>query len=299
MSTATAPRLDVPVVPLADPEPRTLRRRARRLPLSGMIALAVILAIALASILAPLLTGSSPVIGDIAQRLLPLGSPGHPLGTDGQGRDIVTRLLYGGQLSLLSGLVPVLVAGTIGTILGVIAGLAGPKTGGVVMRGLDVVYAFPAVLLAIGIAASLGPSVANAILALSVVLIPSVARVTETEVKRLRSADFMEAARASGASWLRIAVRHVVPNILPAVIVYCTALVGLSIVFAAGLSFLGLGIAPPTPEWGAMVSELQPNLFTQPTLILAPALAILVVSIAFNVLGDALQSYFDIKGTVR
>nr|BFE59450.1 ABC transporter permease [Dactylosporangium thailandense] len=289
--------LTLPESPADTPTGR--RRRRRRLSIAGAAAVTIIALVAAAAVLAPWLTPYSPTAGDITKRLLPLGSPGHLFGTDGQGRDILTRLLFGGRLSLLAGVVPVAVAGVLGLVLGVVAGQAGPHVNAVIMRALDVFYAFPAVLLAIAIAAALGPGIANAVIALAVVLVPSVARVTETEVKRLRSADFMEAARASGASRVRIAVVHVLPNVLPAVLVYCTALVGLSIVFAAGLSFLGLGVAPPVAEWGAMVSELQSLLFVQPALLLVPALAILIVSIAFNVLGDALRELLDVRGAVR
>jgi peptide/nickel transport system permease protein len=196
---------------------------------------------------------------------------------------------------LLAGLVPVLISGLIGTTLGVVAGLGRRVVQGGIMRTLDVLYAFPAVLLAIAIAAALGSGISNAIIALSVVLIPPIARVAETEVVRMRSADFMEASRASGAKWRSIAVRQVLPNIAPTMIVYCTALVGLAIVYAAGLSFLGLGIAPPHAEWGQMLNDLRQNLYDQPTLSLIPAAVIFLTSAAFNVLGDGLRDVLDVQ----
>jgi peptide/nickel transport system permease protein len=276
---------------------RTLRRTdsRRRLPLSAKIAGAVILVIVLAAVLAPLLTSADPAKGELGQRLQEIGSDGHLLGTDGQGRDILARLLYGARPSLMAGLIPVAVAGTIGTLLGLLAGLGTKLTQGAVMRTLDVFYAFPAVLLAIAIAAALGSGISNSIIALSVILVPPIARVAESETARLRGADFMEAARASGARHASIAFRQVLPNIAPAVVVYCTALIGLSIVYSAGLSFLGLGIAPPAAEWGLMISDLQQYTFTQPTLLLVPAIAILTASVAFNVLGDGLRNYLNVR----
>jgi peptide/nickel transport system permease protein len=151
------------------------------------------------------------------------------------------------------------------------------------------------VLLAIAIAAALGPGVTNAIAALSVVLIPPIARVAETEVARIRTADFMEAARASGATSVSIAVRQVLPNIAPPVVVYCTALMGLAMVYAGGLSFLGLGIAPPAAEWGLILNDLRQNLFETPDLALIPAIVILITSVGFNVLGDGLRDLLDVR----
>jgi peptide/nickel transport system permease protein len=267
----------------------------RRLPLSAKVAAVIILLIVLAAIFAPFLTTYSPTRGALTDRLKPIGSPDHFLGTDGQGRDILTRVLYGARPSLMTGLIPVAISGTIGTALGVIAGMGSKLTRAAIMRTLDVFYAFPAVLLAIAIAAALGSGISNSIIALSVILIPPVARVAESETERLRSADFIEAARASGARKSSISIRQVLPNIAPSVVVYCTALIGLSIVYAAGLSFLGLGISPPAAEWGLMISDLQQFIFNQPTLLLVPAMAILVASVAFNVLGDGLRDYLNVR----
>jgi peptide/nickel transport system permease protein len=193
----------------------------------------------------------------------------------------------------LEGIVPVAIAGTIGTVLGMVASLGGRRMHTLIMRTLDVFYSFPAVLLAIALAAALGAGVVSDIVALSIVLIAPIARVAETEVSRLRSSDFMEAAKASGASWPSIAGRQVLPNIAPTLLVYCTALIGLAIVFAGGLSFLGLGIAPPQAEWGSMLNDLNQDLYNAPVLTLIPALMIFVTSIAFNILGDGLRDLLD------
>jgi peptide/nickel transport system permease protein len=274
---------------------RNRRTALSRLPWPSRIAGLLILLIALAAILAPIVAPDAPNDGDIANRLVGFGVDGHLLGTDGQGRDILSRLIWGARLSLLTGLIPVLFAGTIGTALGVLAGLGGPFTHGTVMRTLDVFYAFPAVILAIAIASTLGSGVSNSIVALSVILVPPVARIAQTETSRLHQSDFMEAARASGATWFAIARRQVLPNVAPAITVYCTSLVGLSIVYAAGLSFLGLGVAPPTAEWGLMVSDMFQYLFTNPWLAAVPAVAILITSVLFNVLGDGLRDVLDVR----
>ncbi|HWF21146.1 MAG TPA: ABC transporter permease [Acidimicrobiales bacterium] len=269
-------------------------RARRHVPLTVVIPGAFLAIVILAAIFAPLVAPYGPTTGSISQRLMAVGSSGHLLGTDGQGRDILSRLIWGARPTLLEGIVPVVVAGVIGTVLGMVASLSGRKIHTLIMRTLDVLYSFPAVLLAIALAAALGAGVVNAIVALTIVLVAPIARVAETEVARMRSADFMEAARASGASWPRIARRQVLPIIAPVLLVYCTALVGLAIVFAGGLSFLGLGIAPPHPEWGSMLNDLDQDLYNQPVLALIPAAAIFLTSVAFNVLGDGLRDLLDI-----
>jgi peptide/nickel transport system permease protein len=226
------------------------------------------------------------------------GTRGHLLGTDGQGRDQLSRLMYGAQLSLLAGLIPVAFAGLTGTVLGLVAGLGSRGVHTAIMRTLDVFYAFPAVLLAIAIAAALGSGISNAIIALAVILVPPIARVAESETVRIKEADFMQSARSSGAGRFAIASRQVLPNIMPSIVVYCTALIGLSIVYAAGLSFLGLGVAPPSAEWGLMVSEMRQFLFSHPALSIVPAIAILIASVAFNVLGDGLRDWLDVRSEV-
>jgi peptide/nickel transport system permease protein len=273
----------------------TSRVTRRRLGLGARIAAVVIALVVVAAVGAPLLAPDDPVVGETRDRLSGIGASGHVLGTDGQGRDMVSRLIWGARPSLLSGLVPVLFASLVGGVLGLAAGMSGRRWNTVIMRVLDVFYAFPAVLLAIAIATVLGSGSSNAVIALSVILVPPIARLGESETARLRGLDFMEAARASGARTTSITLRHVLPNVAPAIIVYATALVGLSIVYAAGLSFLGLGVSPPTAEWGLMVSDLRQYLFTDPVLVLMPAAAIFVVSVAFNVLGDGLRDVFDVK----
>jgi len=290
--------------PVDDPDPVVLEpapppaQKRRHFPWPSRVAGVLALLLVGTAVFAPWVAPYPPNVGNPADRLLPMFSSGHLLGTDGQGRDVLSRIIWGARPSLLSGFVPVIFAGVVGTFLGLVGGLGSRRTNSVVMRTLDVFYAFPAVLLAIAIAAALGSGISNAIIALSVVLIPPIARVAESEVARIRSADFMEAARVSGATWRSVAVRHVLPNAAPAIVVYCTALVGLSIVYAAGLGFLGLGISPPDAEWGLMVNDLRQYIFSLPGVALVPAVVILIASLVFNVLGDGLRDWLDVKSEV-
>jgi peptide/nickel transport system permease protein len=288
MTTAALARAEAPTVV------RSSGRR-RRWSWRSLVLLGVLAAVVLAALLAPLIAPYGPTEGDPSDRLLGLGAPGHLLGTDGQGRDVLSRLLLGMRLSLTTGLIPTVIAGVIGTAFGMAAGLGRRWANLAIMRTLDVFYAFPSILLAIAIAAALGPNIRNAIIALSVVLVPPVARIVEAEVMALRGGDFMRAAECSGASRLMIAHRHVLPNIAVPVLVYCTALVGLAMVEAAGLSFLGLGAAPPTAEWGLMLNEGRSFFFTNPAVALAPAVAILLAALMFNALGDRLRVELNVR----
>jgi peptide/nickel transport system permease protein len=275
---------------------RKVKRRRLRWP--ARIAGLVCALFFLMAVFAPLVAPADPLATDRTARLQPFFSHGHVLGTDGQGRDVLSRIIWGARPSLTAGLVPVLVGGLIGTLLGLVAGLGTRRMNTAVMRTLDVFYAFPAVLLAIAVAAALGSGISNAIIALSIILIPPIARVAQAEVARIRNDDFMDAARVSGARWGSIALRHVLPNAAPAIVVYCTALVGLSIVYAAGLGFLGLGMSPPQAEWGLMVNDLRNYTFNAPGLSLVPAVVILIASVAFNVLGDGLRDLLDVRSEV-
>lgn len=270
-------------------------RSKRRLGSAAVIALVFILGVVLAGLFANLIAPYGENDGDLTARLMPPGSPGHVFGTDGQGRDILSRLMYGARPTLVAGLSPVVIAGVLGIGLGVLAGLGPRWLNSVVMRTLDVLYAFPTVLLAIAISMALGTGLMSTVIALSAALTPAVVRMAETEVSRMRNAEYMDAARTSGAGWVSITVRQVVPVIAAPLIVYLTAAVGLSVVYAAGLSYLGLGVAPPQADWGVMVNELQSDLFSQPSLLIAPAGVIMLLSIAFNVLGDGLQRLRNVR----
>ncbi|MER5864479.1 ABC transporter permease [Kitasatospora sp. NPDC002040] len=265
-----------------------MKRTARQDPFL-LLALGTALLLALVALAAPLIAPYDPAAGSLEARLLDPGTAGHLLGTDGQGRDVLSRLIWAARASLLGGLAPVAVATVAGTLLGIAAGLGGRVTEQALLRSLDVLYAFPGVLLAIAVATVLRPGLGATVLALSVVLTPAVARVAFTEVRRIRTAEYLEAARVSGAGAVELAVRQVVPVVAPVVLVYAASLVGLAVVYAAGLSFLGLGVAPPTAEWGAMLDELRPALLTRPWVAVQPALVILLVSVLFNTLGERLR----------
>lgn len=257
---------------------------------------ALLLALALA---APLIAPYDPAAGSLQDRFVDPGSPGHLLGTDGQGRDVLSRLIWGARPSLTGGFVPVAVAAAAGTALGMAAGLGRRLTEQALLRSLDVLYAFPGILLAIAVATVLEAGLGTTVLSLSVVLTPAVTRVAYTEVRRIRTADYLEAAQVSGAGRTAIAVRQVLPVVAPVVLAYASSLIGLSIVYAAGLSFLGLGVAPPTAEWGAMLDELRPGLLTHASVAVLPAVTILVVSVIFNALGEALRRRVGIGEDVR
>ncbi|KQV05539.1 MULTISPECIES: ABC transporter permease [unclassified Kitasatospora] len=254
-----------------------------------LLSLGAALLLLLVTLAAPLAAPYDPAAGSLDARLLDPGAADHLLGTDGQGRDLLSRLIWAARASLVGGLVPVLLATVLGTLLGITAGLGGRITEQALLRSLDVLYAFPGVLLAIAVATLLRPGLGATVLALSVVLTPAVARVGFTEVRRIRTAEYLEAARVSGAGAFELAVRQVLPVVAPVVLVYASSLVGLAVVYAAGLSFLGLGVAPPTAEWGAMLDELRPALLTHPWVAVQPAVVILLVSVLFNTLGERLR----------
>ncbi|MBV8715598.1 MAG: ABC transporter permease [Chloroflexi bacterium] len=257
--------------------------------------LAVVVVIFGSAIGAPLLTTYDPLQGSILARLLPVGSDSHILGTDEQGRDMLARLLYGGQLSLFAGIAPVVISTAIGTIIGAVAAYFGGVVETLLMRAMDVSYAFPALLLAIGIAAALGPGLTSTIVAITIVLIPPVSRVALSATRQVVVQEYVEAASVAGASPRQIIQYQLLPNIASPIFVYTSGLIGLAIVSASGLSFLGLGSAPPAPEWGAMLNTMRGSVYVAPDVVALPGLMIFVTSVAFNVLSDCLRDALDVK----
>ena len=255
----------------------------------------VLVSIVLMAIFAPLIAPADPYKANIVRRLKEIGYPGHLLGTDQTGRDMLSRLIYGGRLSLFMGVTPVAIALLIGGLLGVFAGYVGGKLNMAIMRIMDVFYAFPSVLLAIALSGALGGGINNAILSLTIVFIPPIARVGESVTTQVRSLDYVEAARASGASSPRIVRVHVLSNVLGAVFVYATSLISVSIILASGLSFLGLGTKPPEPEWGLMLNELRQAIYVNPYVAALPGVMIFMTSMSFNLLSDGLRSAMDLK----
>ena len=258
----------------------------------NLVALALIAVLAACALLAPVLAPYDPLALDLAVRLKP-PSPEHWLGTDSLGRDIASRILYGARISLVIGVVVVGSAGVFGTFVGLIAGYAGGLVDEALMRLTEVFLAFPALILAMAIAGALGPSLTNAIIAIAAVTWAVYARLTRGQILSLRRREFVEAARAMGASRMRIILRHLLPNALAPLMVQASFDMGSSIIAAAGLSFIGFGAQPPTPEWGVMISEGRNFINTQPWLSLFPGLAILLAVGSFNLLGDGLRDAFD------
>ncbi len=258
----------------------------------NVVALALIAMLAACALLAPVLAPYDPLALDLAVRLKP-PSPEHWLGTDSLGRDIASRILYGARISLVIGVVVVGSAGVFGTFVGLIAGYAGGLVDEALMRLTEVFLAFPALILAMAIAGALGPSLTNAIIAIAAVTWAVYARLTRGQILSLRRREFVEAARAMGASRMRIILRHLLPNALAPLMVQASFDMGSSIIAAAGLSFIGFGAQPPTPEWGVMISEGRNFINTQPWLSLFPGLAILLAVGSFNLLGDGLRDAFD------
>jgi ABC-type dipeptide/oligopeptide/nickel transport system permease subunit len=257
----------------------------------GVAALALIVALALLAALAAALAPYDWKAQDIVHRFAG-PSRAHLLGTDELGRDILSRLLYGARYSLTIGVLAVALSFSLGTLIGIVAGFY-RRTDGVIMRLIDVMMAFPGILLAIAIVAALGPGFLNTIIAIGINEIPGFARLSRSMVLSLRERDYVTAARVLGARDAAIVRRHVLVNLISPLIVFASLRVSTAILVGATLSFLGLGIQPPIPEWGAMVSTARQYLATAPHTFLYPTLAIFVTVVAFNLLGDALRDTLD------
>jgi peptide/nickel transport system permease protein len=255
----------------------------------------VVLLIILAVILAPLLAPFDPYKESIIGRLKPFGWKSHALGTDELGRDLLSRLLYGGRVSLLMGVVPVCLATVIGGSLGIVGGFAGKRVNTAIMRTMDVFYAFPSVLLAVAISGAMGGGIANGMIALSMVFTPAMCRVAETATAQVKSLDFVEAARATGAGTFTILRHHVLGNVLGPVFIYASSLVSVGILLASGLSFLGLGVRPPTADWGLMLSTLRQSIYVNPVICALPGAAIFITSISFNLVSDGIRAAMDVR----
>ena len=249
----------------------------------------IILIAAGAAVSAPLISPHDPLKAVETLRLAPPGVQGFLLGTDEQGRDILSRLIWGSRVSLLVGMLPSFVAGAIALPLGTIAGYYGGILDHLIMRALDVFFAFPMVLLAIVIVGVIGPGVGNQIFALTVVLIPYSTRVVRTATLSVKHLEFVEAIRGVGAKNPRILARHILPNVLPPLLVYTTTLIGMMIVASSGLSFLGLGVQPPTPDWGVMVGNGRLVLSRAAHVATIPGAVIIAVALAFNFVGEGLR----------
>lgn len=258
------------------------------------IGLAIVLVAALAALLGPSLSPYDPSAQTLAQRLEP-PSRSHPFGLDELGRDILSRLVSGARISLIVGLVVVSVSSLVGMALGAMAGYFGGVVDDVISRAIDILMAFPGILLAIALVAVLGPSLTNVIIALCVIGWVGYARLVRGQALRARELEYVQAARALGASSARIVARHVLPTAFPAVIVQATLGMAGAIIAEASLSFLGLGVQPPTPSWGTMLDAGRSHLFDAPHLTVFPGVAIATLVLGFNFLGDGLRDRIDPK----
>lgn len=270
-------------------------KRFRRVFLSRMvvkIGLVIILVLIIAALFAPILAPYHPYKPDLSQTL---SSPNrlHLLGTDALGRDILSRIIYGARTSLIVGLIVVSLAASIGMGLGLIAGYFGGWVNTVLMRFVDSIMSFPMILLALVISAMLGGGLKNVIIALTVGLTPVYARLMCSQVLTIKENDYILSCKVMGAKNLRIMLRHLVPNCLPPLIVLITMMLGTTILAEAGLSFLGVGIEPPTAAWGSMVNDGREYLLSHPILSFAPGLAIMLTVFAFNMVGDGLRDALD------
>ena len=272
--------------------------RLRRNPLA-MIGLCITLVLLFAALFAPLLAPHDPITQDLGRRLLPPLTAGNLLGTDDFGRDILSRILYGSRTTLYIVLLVILTAPVAGLIIGTVAGYFGGWTDIALMRLTDIFLAFPKLILALALVAVLGPGIENAVLAIALTAWPPYARVARAETLTVRSSDYIAAVKLQGAGPIRVIWGHIIPMCLPSVIIRVTLDMAGVILTAAGLGFLGLGVQPPLPEWGLMISAGRKYLFEQWWVATMPGLAIFIVSLGFNLLGDGLRDVLDTKSTSK
>jgi peptide/nickel transport system permease protein len=230
---------------------------------------------------------------DFGNALAPLGTPGHWLGTDGLGRDLLSRCLYGGRVSLTVSIGAVFLGMAVGSSLGILAGYRGGWVDAIVSRCLDILFAFPGLVLALTVASYLGPSLRNVMFAIAFYTVPAYARVARSETLRVREQSFVRAAEMFGASGIRIGVLHILPNVFGLVLTYAFVLIGVAMVIEAGLSFLGLGVPPPQPSWGQLIAMGKQDISDAPHVALVPGAFLFLTIAAFNRLGDLLQARND------
>lgn len=261
----------------------------------AMLGLGILVALVLVAVLAPWIAPHDPFAQNLGNRLQPLGTDGHVFGTDSLGRDILSRLIYGARITLYIVALVALIAPVAGLLVGTVAGYAGGWTDTILMRITDIFLAFPRLVLALAFVAALGAGIENAVLAISLTAWPPYARLARAETLTIRSSDYINAIRLQGAGPGRIITRHIWPLCISSLIVRVTLDMAGIILAAAGLGFLGLGAQPPSPEWGAMISEGRRFILDHWWVATVPGLAIFTVSLAFNLLGDGLRDLLDPK----
>jgi peptide/nickel transport system permease protein len=287
---------EVPVVALGKPRGygSVVLRRFLRQPVA-VIATIILLGIVIAAIGAYYIAPADPFQTRVAMRLAKIGTAGRLLGGDELGRDILSRLIYGGRVSLMMAIFPVAIGLLVGGSLGILAGYAGGRTNMAIMRGMDVFYAFPSILLAIAIAGALGPGLKNGVIALSLVFIPPIARMAESVTTQVRAYEYVIAARLSGASTARIMREHILSNVLGPILVFASSQVSVSIIAASGLSFLGLGVSPPRADWGLMLSALRQTIYVNPWVAVLPGAMIFICSMCFNLMSDGIRRAMEVR----
>jgi len=286
--------------PAVSAEPAALPRRARDRRWPPTLPLAIVVALVLCGLLAPLLAPHSPVEGSLGERLVPpLGmegsKAGHPLGTDRLGRDTLSGLLYGARISLAVSVVGISLTGAVGSFIGLLAGFLGGWVDTLLMRLVDISLSLPGILIAVLLSVVFEPSFTNVIIVVVFLLWPSYARLVRGETLGLKQQEFVALARVAGCSSLTIMFRHIVPNLLPSILVLATLHVGYVIVLEAALSFLGVGIPPPTPSWGVMVADGRGLIEQAWWVSILPGIAILVTVLSLNILGDWVRDRLDPK----
>ncbi|MEV7284380.1 ABC transporter permease [Streptomyces sp. NPDC093252] len=291
--TATKAVPEATAVPPVTAGLRERLRAARGGNTTAIIGGAVVAGTVLVALLAPWIAPADPLATDPAAIGLAPFTDGHLLGTDEVGRDILSRLMHGSRLALLVAVVPTLLALVIGGLLGLVSGYAGGWPDSVLMRVFDVMFSFPGILLALGIGVALGPGLTSMVIAMVVVTVPEFGRIVRGSVVSLRQEQYVEAAAVLGYRHRRIALRHIVPNLLGPLVVFATLQTGRNVILGASLAFLGLGAQPPAPDWGQMLSGGRALLVTSPHVATVPGLVIVVLAIGFNLLGDGVRDRLD------
>jgi peptide/nickel transport system permease protein len=297
-----APAEEAEAESLLSKEPRSpwkdvlARLRRNKLAIAGFAVIGIVILVAL---LAPVLAQQHPNENGVFKAFpsdnKQAPSLAHPMGTDALGRDMLSLIMYGARVSLLVGVFAVGFAILLGAVLGAIAGYAGGYVDNIIMRVMDIMLAFPSILLALVIVVAIGPGLFNAMIAIGIVSIPTYARITRATVLGEKGKDYVEAARAIGAGGNRILWRHIFPNTLSPIIVAASLGIATAILDAAGLGFLGLGAQPPTPEWGLLLSRNKSHMFTSPWMVFFPGVSIMFLVLGFNLLGDGLRDALDPK----
>jgi len=265
--------------------------------LGAVAGLVILTALVVMSVLGPIIVPEDPVKTNLNRALEPPGISGL-LGRDELGRDILSRIVHGAPVSLGIGIFSVMIGASVGVVLGLISGYFGDKTDTVIQRVADVLLSFPSILLALSLVAALGVGLVNVVIAVGVSTIPVYIKLVRGQVLAIKNEDFVKAARLLGLNSAQVMLKHIMPNVLPVIVVQSTYYIGFTILVASGLGFLGLGVQPPTPEWGAMLGGGRTYIFSAPHILIFPGIMIFVTILAFNMVGDGLRAALDPKAPI-